>query len=842
MTIKRTLTRHSYSLDHISNPKISGGGVKTENIPYLSGYYLDDLMEIGEAEIIFPNSWVKAGSKNVLLRNLFSKYDIIQIWRDKVVVFTGLIADDMELTFSTIKVKLKSNIFLLTEQYTGVESYTEEPSNSVKRFLKWWNYSFKDNFNRTSLGDDWTVVAGNVTIDANKLSLAGSGGYNPQVRRTATLSNWIQDFELNFKMSEVPGVTLITIRPDSAGDTTELTPSAGANWQNVDEATSDEDVTYNYTTSSTSGFRMDLYNLSASGLGAGDSINGLTIKARVRCPTPSGGDLVDIYIKQNGQMFHSGRMATTSDYMTFEYRWPVNPATQNQWTQAEVDALQAGVELSTWAASRITQLEELIEKQQPELKIKFPYIDASNEITLDFRNVAGSQLYLEKIVGGVSRWKVESTKLISPNATIKVTRLKDIITIYIDGISEIEKIDNRELENQPGYLLFRGEAVTGINAYFDDVILKIKEQVITEGTINSFGTTKTTSVSYETLYNAIDKRVRTQLNSTDSLATTWEWKENHLTFDANNPTNPRASLDFKNRIGTNKDVTLSIKEKNISDAKTRFAFSQFKTNLIALGAGTTAVGAQGQPVYESYDFDSYDEIGMILQTLYQLSDETNYSNLVTLAGLWLGKYKDIQENIAVDPIDYENKGFSVGDGYVIDIPELLTDKSTYYRIMSEKREFSPDGAEKITVNWKYKQRSFLREVEKLYRESVNKARYNQGTYVTQNYVRDDESVAAAAKTTKNKTITFRDGIHSGVKLVNWNVYCSDSSVPWSIWVDSTDRTNSIFGSATVTGNRNNIDLTQYMTSIGDHTIEVRNDHATTAYTFASYGDAELWVR
>ena len=47
--------------------------------------------------------------------------------------------------------------------------------------------------------------------------------------------------------------------PNAAGDETNLTPNTGANWAAVDEATSDDDITYVGATNAS--YLTDLYNL-----------------------------------------------------------------------------------------------------------------------------------------------------------------------------------------------------------------------------------------------------------------------------------------------------------------------------------------------------------------------------------------------------------------------------------------------------------------------------------------------------------------------------------------------------------------------------------------------------
>ena len=61
-----------------------------------------------------------------------------------------------------------------------------------------------------------------------------------------------------------------TLRPNAAGDLTECTPSAGDNYECVDEPEQDGDATYVAAEEETA---TDLYNLDNSGVGAGDITN-----------------------------------------------------------------------------------------------------------------------------------------------------------------------------------------------------------------------------------------------------------------------------------------------------------------------------------------------------------------------------------------------------------------------------------------------------------------------------------------------------------------------------------------------------------------------------------------
>lgn len=72
-----------------------------------------------------------------------------------------------------------------------------------------------------------------------------------------------------------------TLRPNAAGDETNLTPSAGDNYACVDEAVADDATTYVYHEVQSSWVR-DLYNMEAPPAGTG-VISSVAIYFRIGC-------------------------------------------------------------------------------------------------------------------------------------------------------------------------------------------------------------------------------------------------------------------------------------------------------------------------------------------------------------------------------------------------------------------------------------------------------------------------------------------------------------------------------------------------------------------------------
>ena len=150
-----------------------------------------------------------------------------------------------------------------------------------------------------------------------------------------------------------------TLRPDGAGDLTQLTPFGEANnWECVDEATSDENTTYVWMENSWPTFIKDLYTLDDH-VGSG-TINSVTVYTVSR-ETISGGRATQRTIIKSGTTTdEGGAAALITSWRTRTDIYTLNPDTGNPWTWAEVDALQAGVglrgETGYGSKSRCTQV------------------------------------------------------------------------------------------------------------------------------------------------------------------------------------------------------------------------------------------------------------------------------------------------------------------------------------------------------------------------------------------------------------------------------------------------------------------------------------------------------
>lgn len=139
-----------------------------------------------------------------------------------------------------------------------------------------------------------------------------------------------------------------TLRPVSGFVTgLDLFPDTGeANWEDVDEVTPDDDTTYVFKGAPAATAR-DWYNLSNSGVGAG-VITNVRVYARVKLEDDeefeSSGE---IEIATHSTSYSSGAVTQSNVWATRYYDWAINPNTSQPWTWVEIDALRAGVLLTS---------------------------------------------------------------------------------------------------------------------------------------------------------------------------------------------------------------------------------------------------------------------------------------------------------------------------------------------------------------------------------------------------------------------------------------------------------------------------------------------------------------
>ena len=131
------------------------------------------------------------------------------------------------------------------------------------------------------------------------------------------------------------------LRPTSAGDESNLTPTAGANYTNVDDVAAD-DATTTVSTSALVTWKRDLYNLNNTAIT--DTIEKITIT--VRCKTSASNASAKICIKTGGTAYEGSIFWIDTTWTNYTADWAINPDTGIAWVAADINALQIGVSLA----------------------------------------------------------------------------------------------------------------------------------------------------------------------------------------------------------------------------------------------------------------------------------------------------------------------------------------------------------------------------------------------------------------------------------------------------------------------------------------------------------------
>jgi len=205
--------------------------------------------------------------------------------------------------------------------------------------IKFVNHNTTGSYELRVNGDNWLSASGiDTAVGAGGYydSWAVSGGVNTTpfyfddlyiVDSTGSINN---DFLGNSKV--------VALRPDAAGDDTDWTPSAGANYAAVDEVSLDDDTTYVETSTAND---KDLYNVGS--LSDVDLVMGMQIVTDVRVTDAQSWDLNTLI--KSGTTEDAGPTLgiTSTSYLTKSRVSETNPDTTNPWAVSEVNSAQFGI-------------------------------------------------------------------------------------------------------------------------------------------------------------------------------------------------------------------------------------------------------------------------------------------------------------------------------------------------------------------------------------------------------------------------------------------------------------------------------------------------------------------
>jgi len=175
-------------------------------------------------------------------------------------------------------------------------------------------------------------------IQVDDIAITGSLAYYGQAFRYDDLIIFDTTSPNNDFLGDLHIVTTV---PDAAGDSTQWTPSAGANYQCVDEATPNGDTDYVY--SSTPG-QVDLYNI--ADLPVAGTVFAVALASFARKDDAATRTMRHV-LKSGATQAEGADKGLATGYTMFSDVWDQDPNTSATWAAAAVNALQAGVKVQS---------------------------------------------------------------------------------------------------------------------------------------------------------------------------------------------------------------------------------------------------------------------------------------------------------------------------------------------------------------------------------------------------------------------------------------------------------------------------------------------------------------
>lgn len=150
---------------------------------------------------------------------------------------------------------------------------------------------------------------------------------------TGYFDNWVVDDANWIGDSRIYGVS-----PDGAGATNLWTPSAGNNYECVDEVPpSDSDYIYTNTND-----QIDTYSLANLGVSP-YAIKSVQVLARAKKQGPATPQNIAGVVRTGGTDYAGSDQAITTAFAGYVALWEQNPYTTADWTESDVNGLEAGI-------------------------------------------------------------------------------------------------------------------------------------------------------------------------------------------------------------------------------------------------------------------------------------------------------------------------------------------------------------------------------------------------------------------------------------------------------------------------------------------------------------------
>lgn len=256
----------------------------------------------------------------------------------------------LTLTYSAGTVSANGTTVLSTNTWYRVELFYNETSNQG-----------------TVLLDGATEISASTVDD-----IGGGGKAFFGVLNTATADIYWDDLAINdtsgSSQTGYPGSgKIIHMRPDSAGDSSSWTGyvGSGANWERTDEVTPNDatDAVQSRTTN-----QVEEYNLSASGVGSGDTVNVVAVGYRANRSAGTTSSTFNVRLKDSS----GGTVSESATFTASSTVWRTNDTASNNaapyplvsytrpgggsWTSTYLDSAQIGVKTVSGSGDRYANL------------------------------------------------------------------------------------------------------------------------------------------------------------------------------------------------------------------------------------------------------------------------------------------------------------------------------------------------------------------------------------------------------------------------------------------------------------------------------------------------------
>ncbi len=376
-----------------------------------------DATNVAANFMLSTTALITAGQLNADAMNVVARDD----YGNDTAVMPGYENNPWIIFYNNIQANASRNAYIYTGDVTGGEVFYFPGSGglTVRDAITAEGNDFEWHFNDVQL----TSGAG-ASQYIYKHSNANSGGI--ELFKSETVPENVT------ARIVVPSAPLtVTLYPNSAGDSTQLTPiTAPTNWECVDEAVTDDNTTY--VRNSTTSYLKDLYNLTTSGLGGATSvITAVTLYFRI-----SGIEGDTAYAKPVLKLGGTESIGTEvsqagATYNTFSQSFS-RPG-GGSWSLSDFASLQAGVLLkATIAQARCTQVYVVITyttETYTDLTVTGADTDTSHDFTL---SLAGGTLSFQ-----MDSEAPETTAFVGsiPNSTSDVTLLEGDACLYAESVT-----------------------------------------------------------------------------------------------------------------------------------------------------------------------------------------------------------------------------------------------------------------------------------------------------------------------------------------------------------------------------------------------------------------------